>query len=206
MLMSSFLEEEVPPVRPLSVAAIEELGRCFLDQLSPDSLGSPKPLDVAKLSEVILPQFGIHTIPASAEELGNRAGATDPKGDGDVNILVNEEVWDDLVEPPPQCYFARSTVCHEIGHAVLHVPTLRRHMLVADTLNRVQRRRLKAYEDPEWQAWMFAGSILMPSSTLRMMMNEAEMLSLSEVSEVYDVSEPMANSHLRRLKWCQVSA
>jgi len=65
---------------------------------------------------------------------------------------------------------------------------------------------LKAYEDPEWQAWMFAGSILMPSSTLRMMMNDAGMLSLSEVSKAYDVSEPMANSHLQRLKWCLVSA
>lgn len=44
----------------------------------------------------------------------------------------------------------------------------------------------------------------MPSSTLRMMMNDAGMLSLSEVSKAYDVSEPMANSHLQRLKWCLV--
>ena len=148
--MSSFLEEEVPPVRPLSTAAIEEVGRCFLEQLMPDVLKEPQPLDVARLSDEVLPQYGIHTIPVSVEELGDRAGATDPKGNGDVNILVSEEVWDDLLEPAPHCYYARSTICHEVGHAVLHVPTLRRQMLLTTGLNRVKRRRLKAYEDPEW--------------------------------------------------------
>lgn len=203
--MSSFLEEEVPPVRPLSIAAIEEVGRCFLAQVAPDTLRRPKTLDVAHLSDELLPQYGIHTIPASIEELGHRAGATDPKGNGDINILVSEEVWDDLLEPAPLCYFARSTICHEVGHAVLHVPTLRRQMLIATGLNRVKRGRLKAYEDPEWQAWIFAGSILMPSSTLKMLANDAGVISASEVSEVYEVSEAMARSHLRRLKWCRVA-
>lgn len=203
--MSSFLEEEVPPVRPTSVAALEELGRCFLAQLLPNTLERPQSLDVAQLSELILPRFKIHTIPASVEELGNRAGATDPKGDSDINILINEEVWDDLLEPAPGCYFARSTICHEIGHAVLHVPALRRRVLMTNTLNRVQRRQLKAYEDPEWQAWMFAGSILMPSTTLKMMIGNSGSLSISEVSEIYEVSEAMTRSHLRRLKWCEVS-
>jgi len=36
--MSDFLDEKVPPVRPLSTAAIEELGRCVLDQLDPGVL------------------------------------------------------------------------------------------------------------------------------------------------------------------------
>ena len=202
--MSSFLVEEVPPVRPLSIAAIEELGRCFLEQLMPNVLARPQSLDVAQLSDEVLPQYGIHTIPASAEELGDRAGATDPRGNSDVNILVSEEVWDGLVEPAPRCHFARSTVCHEIGHAVLHVPTLRRRMLVESTLNRVQRQKLKAYRDPEWQAWMFAGSILMPSSTLKMLVNDAGTLSLTQVSEVFDVSEAMARNHLKRLKWCRL--
>lgn len=42
-MMISFLDEEVPPVRPLGVAAIEELGRCFLDQLAPEALVIPRP-------------------------------------------------------------------------------------------------------------------------------------------------------------------
>ena len=87
--MSSFLDEEVPPVRPLSIAAIEELGRCFLDQLMPRTLERPQSLDVAQLSDSILPHFGIHTIPASAEELGDRAGATDPKGDEDAQLQAS---------------------------------------------------------------------------------------------------------------------
>lgn len=76
--MSSFLDEEVPPVNPLGVAAIEELGRCFLDQLAPEMLATPQSLNVLELVDTRLPKFGIHVCPASREEIGNRDGATDP--------------------------------------------------------------------------------------------------------------------------------
>ena len=199
--MSSFLDEEVPPVRPLSITAIEELGRCFLDQLSPATLKKPQALDVLHLADRTLPQFGIHVCPASREEIGNRAGATDPQGDGEICILVSEDVWDALEEPAPASHFARTTACHEIGHAVLHVPALRRRLLLKDALSRIQRRNLRAYEDPEWQAWMFAGAILMPSVTLRMLQGQHKSLTPDLVGQTYEISDKMAQSHLRRLKW-----
>lgn len=202
--MTDFLSEEVPPVRPLSVAAIEELGSCFLEQLAPEVLAKPQALNVCKLIDTVLPHFGIHVAPASREELGNRAGATDPKGDDEINILVSESVWNNLDESAPICYFARTTVCHEIGHAVLHVPVLRRRLLQTDSLARTQRGKLRAYEDPEWQAWAFAGSILIPSPTLKKLSDKNDGLTLESVSETYDVSQQMARSHINRLKWCTV--
>ena len=199
--MSSFLDEEVPPVNPLGVAAIEELGRCFLDQLAPEMLTVPQPLNVLELVDTGLPEFGIHVCPASREEIGNRDGATDPRGEEEITILVTEEVWDALETAPPRSYYARTTVCHEIGHAVLHVPVLRRRLLINDALARTQRGNLKAYEDPEWQAWAFAGTILMPSTTLRMLQAECKLLTPETVSTTFEVSTQMARSHLRRLKW-----
>lgn len=199
--MSSFLDEEVPPVNPLGVAAIEELGRCFLDQLAPEMLATPQPLNVLELVDTQLPKFGIHVCPASREEIGNRDGATDPSGDGEITILVTEEVWEALEMAAPKSYYARTTVCHEIGHAILHVPVLRRRLLLNDVLARTQRANLKAYEDPEWQAWVFAGTILMPSVTLRMLQAECKRLTQEVVSNTFEVSAKMAESHLRRLKW-----
>lgn len=199
--MSSFLDEEVPPVNPLGVAAIEELGRCFLEQLAPETMASPQPLNVVELVDLRLPQFGIHVCPASREELGNRDGATDPQGQGEISILVAEDVWDLLDAPAPKSHYARSTVCHEIGHAILHVPVLRRRLLLNNALARTQRSNLKAYEDPEWQAWAFAGAILIPSVTLRALKARFNGLTPALVSTTYEVSESMAQSHLRRLKW-----
>jgi AcrR family transcriptional regulator len=199
--MSSFLEEEVPPVNPLGVAAIEELGRCFLDQLAPEMLTKPQPLSVLDLVDTRLPKFGIQVCPATREEIGNRDGATDPNGDAEVTILVSEEVWDKLELAAPRCHYARTTVCHEIGHAILHVPVLRRRLLLSDALARTQRAKLRAYEDPEWQAWAFAGAILMPSITLRMLQAEHNGLTPELISSAFEVSANMALSHLRRLKW-----
>lgn len=123
------------------------------------------------------------------------------RGDGEITILVTEEVWEALESPAPKSYYARTTVCHEIGHAIMHVPVLRRRLLHNDALARTQRARLKAYEDPEWQAWAFAGTALMPRATLQMLQAERTLLTPEEVSDTFEVSAKMAQSHLRRLKW-----
>jgi len=198
--MSDFLEEEVPPVSPLGAAAIAELGRCFLEQLAPEVLESPQRLDVLDLVDTRLPKFGIHVCPASREEIGNRAGATDPKGRGEVTILVSEEVWNDLEKSGSRSYYARSTVGHEIGHAVIHVPVLRRKLLATNVLARTQRANLPAYMDPEWQAWAFCGSILMPPVTLEMLLKEHGKLTTDIVSDTYEVSTQLASGHLKRQK------
>lgn len=199
--MNSFLEEEVPPVNPLSMAAIEELGRCFLEQLAPEALTKPQPLDVLDLVDRRLPEFGIHVYPATRAEIGNRDGATDPKGNTEITILLAEDVWNMLDQPAPKCHYAKSTVSHEIGHALLHVPILRRRLLLDNVLARTQRANLRAYEDPEWQAWAFAGSILIPSATLRMLLAHHNHLTPALISGTYAVSTDLAQSHLRRLKW-----
>ncbi|NKB82822.1 MAG: ImmA/IrrE family metallo-endopeptidase [Nitrospirales bacterium] len=204
--MSSFLDEEVPPVNPLSTAVIEELGRCVLQQLAPDMLMKPQPLNVLDLVDSRLPEFGIHVCPATREELGNRDGATDPNGNVEITILVSEDVWDGLESEAPKSHYAKTTVCHELGHALIHVPILRRRLLLNNVLARTQRSNLRPYEDPEWQAWTFAGSILLPRTTLDMLEKRYGRISVDLVSTTYEISPDMASNHLRRLKWQGFSA
>lgn len=201
--MSDFLDEEVPAVNPLSMDAIEELGRCFLEQLAPHVLDAPARLDVLELVDTRLPEFGINVYPATRAEIGHREGATDPSGEGQTTILVSEEVWTALELEGPRSFFARTTVCHEVGHALLHVPTLRRRLMLTDVLARTRRSNLRPYEDPEWQAWAFAGAILMPSATLRMLIAQGASLAPQNLSAIYSVSAGMAQSHLKKLKWIQ---
>lgn len=200
--MSSFLDEEVPPVRPLSIGAIEELARVVLAQLAPEMLLAPRALDVLHLVDQELPRHGIHVLPASREELGDRHGATDPSGadDDDVDILVDEDTWAQLEAGGPGAYHARTTVCHEIGHALLHVPILRRRLLLTNGLARVRRGALKAYEDPEWQAWTFTGAILMPRTTIAMVAGSDVALTPETLSTTYEVSVKMARARLKQIR------
>ena len=115
-------------------------------------------------------------------------GATDPKGKGEVNILVSEEVWEALEAKAPTSHFAKTTICHELGHALIHVPILRRRLQVNNVLARMQRAKLRAFEDPEWQAWAFAGSILIPRTSLNLLEEEYGTISTDLVSAVFEVS------------------
>lgn len=203
--MSDLLDESVPRVAPLSMATIEELGRCFLAQLASSTLQSPQPLNVCELIDRVLPEFGIHVSPASGLELGDREAATliDDSGDG-IEILVSEGVWENVRDDSPLAYYPRSTICHEIGHAVIHVPALKRKVSLGhEALARTMRKHLRPFEDPEWQAWAFAGAILMPSATLKMLASDPG-FSVELVASTYKVSESMAGNHMRRLKWLTV--
>lgn len=82
---------------------------------------------------------------------------------------------------------------------MLHVPVVRRRLkspLGELALNRVSRDSLKPYEDPEWQAWALAGCVVAP----RKMIEAAPASSVTELADLFGVSEGMMKSHLKRLR------
>lgn len=197
--MASFVDEQVFSMPPVSMAVIEVLGETVLGQLAPGHLAEPQPLDVLTLVDYHLPLVGIHVMPASAEELGNRYGATDPAGSGEINILIEETLWDDFVYRGQRERMARSTVMHELCHAILHVPVIRRRLRSKASdllLSRHARGSLRAYCDPEWQAWALCGAIMMPRRTLQ----QLDSFNPATVAAHYHVNETFARNHLRRLK------
>jgi Zn-dependent peptidase ImmA (M78 family) len=69
-------------------------------------------------------------------------------------IILREDVYDQACEDMPR---ARFTACHELGHFIMH-----RDIVLARTRYDYE----KIYTDSEWQADVFAGSLLMPREHL----------------------------------------
>lgn len=79
------------------------------------------------------------------------------------------------------------TICHEIGHFVLH------RMLGGVSLARsTSERKPRAFEDPEWQADTFASEFLMPVSV-------AKDMSAEQIRKTYCVSRGCAEYHHEKL-------
>lgn len=115
-------------------------------------------------------------------------------------------ILSDLVDDPDSKY-ARSTIAHEIGHAILHIPVLRK--LSKDKifsqkkeenqgLSLYKQKHLPAYKNPEWQAWEFAGAILMPKPAIITLVESG--IPLSQIADHFNVNKVFLESRLRRLK------
>lgn len=76
--------------------------------------------------------------------------------------MTDEPRNDTAIKGGPMAHRARATVDHETGHAVLHVPEMRRQAALLPTRTPVWRAELAAFRDPEWQAWTFALALLIP--------------------------------------------
>lgn len=121
----------------------------------------------------------------------------------DNKVLIQAEIADD----PIQIRYLRSTVTHECGHVVLHIPMLRK--LSKDKtfsqkkdenqgINLYSNKPNKAYKDPEWQAWEFAGSILMPKPTLITLAKLG--MALRDMADHFIVNEIFLRSRMKKLK------
>lgn len=82
---------------------------------------------------------------------------------------------------------ASFTICHEIGHFVLH------RMLGGVQLARsTERMKPRAFEDPEWQADKFASEFLMPAAV-------AKNMSADQIRKKFGVSRSCAECRHEKL-------
>jgi len=184
---------------PISMKALEQLGEQTLTVLAPEVLTTPGPVDFLRLVDRDLQKFGIFVYPVHADRLQDRLAYTDAAGTGDINILLSFDLWNDLEQGGRRANRARATVAHELSHAILHVPVLRRRAAHphAELLlsRRTRRSEIQAFEDPEWQAWALAGCILAPRKTLDLIASP----SIEQAAIIYGISEGMLRSHLKRI-------
>jgi hypothetical protein len=193
--MSDIFGETVIAMPALSLEYLETLGETVVSTFQPDALSGPQPIKVREWIDELLPRFGIHVMPASYEELGERVAVTYAAADAESEILVSPWIYDNLADEE-RPHFARSTVIHELAHAILHVPLLRhRSEGSGESTRRLDRSRLAEASDPEWQAWALAGAILMPRRTIAMLADR----SPRAVGEVFFVSQRFAEVRLERL-------
>lgn len=192
--MSWWTNEYVYPVSPKTKADIAGIAELVLAEVQPTALVAPEPIDVLRLVDHVLPAYGVHVVPVSHEELPDSEAETRISEVGDVELLLRVDHWNELIEGGRQAHRARATVAHETGHAVLHVPELRRKATRLSRQSPVKRTDLKAFRDPEWQAWTFALAFLMPLPIVRQMRDQ----SPSGLSTTFQVSEDLATSFRKR--------
>lgn len=106
---------------------------------------------VVRFIEWILPELGYDYEIVSTKEMGNAYGVTHT---GMRVMKIREDVYVGAVNGNPRDRF---TLCHELGHFLLHTP------------ERVSFARgyVPAYMNPEWQANVFAGELMAPYNLVR---------------------------------------
>jgi hypothetical protein len=99
----------------------------------------------------------------------------------------------------------RATIAHETGHCFLHVEDARRARTrlkflhdKSASLELHQQEDLRAYENPEWQAWRFAGALLMPECCVRLAVDNN--WSIQMMARGFDVNPAFIKVRLAALK------
>lgn len=186
----------VPVVKGLSLSQIEKEATQFLGLLAPECLQVPQPTPVLEIFENKLEALDFKVV--IGKNIKGLGGLTDVTHRF---IQLPNATYKRLEKDDPQ---ARFTVAHEFGHAQLHA----KDQVLGSFPFRHQvtfapRSRIRAFEDPEWQANTFAAAILMPIQTMRLLHDQGKMTS-NHVMEVFKVSWPAANRRilkLRELRW-----
>lgn len=127
----------------------------------------------------LIPDFVLEVVPV--KEMGNKHGETYPSKN---LIRIREDVYHGALAGNGR---DRLTIAHEIGHLLLHDDdSIALCRLAPD-------EKLRAYEDPEWQANAFGGELLASSYLI-------DGLSVHEVSRRCGVTEAAASVQLNALK------
>lgn len=112
----------------------------------------------------------------------------------------------DLADDPQNRNYYRSTAAHEIGHAVLHVRDYKIRRAILHSVHKKGHNELRLYNEseiplyknPEWQAWRFAGALLMPACVFRDAVNYGK--PLKALSQQFGVNQSFVMTRARALK------
>lgn len=180
----------------MSRESIEKRAELLLHQFQPKVLAGAEPFLVERFVD-------LHLEDLTGVEPDYRHLPTGIYGLTDQNEMVIDL---SLVEDPDSLPFLNSTMSHELGHALMHVPVLRkfgRQQVFEQKgknggeVNLYRRKDLKPYEDPEWQAWRFASAVLMPREAISEMIRRG--YSRYDLAQHFQVNEVYVQTRLRQL-------
>lgn len=164
---------------PLSNESIFGYAKQFRNMLG---IKDDSPVDILSVLEVALPLLDteFNYCVRNIEDMDVNAHAYTDHDNNEIVIL--DEIYDRAVAGYGR---DRLTIAHEIGHYLLHNRQMR-------VLTRVyDNEKIKAYEDPEWQADAFAGELLCPAKAVKKM-------SIEEIALKYGVSLDAARIQKRK--------
>lgn len=184
----------------MSRADIENASLKVLKDFCPDAAERLLPLDIERLFEQYLPKrFGVAT--RYSDLSFGIHGMTDPE-----KMLSIVSVSLVEADDAGTRRFGRSTIGHEIGHAVLHAQQFKRKRLEAKFYNDedhsgqqlFRQSDLRPFENPEWQAWEFCKSLFLPKHLISDAFNNGE--SVQQIAEKVDLNPKFIEVRLKNLK------
>lgn len=170
----------------LSLETIDYHARKLLEGFQCDALMRPEPVDVLALIE--------HHLEATfvVEEMDVEALTSFKAEVPEIRLRLDQ--FEALCRGGEDALRPRASLAHEVGHIVLHADH-------ADALHDGCLVRSDDFEgsrggSAEWQAWGFAGCLMMPTPVL------VELVDLNphNVSRVFEISPQFARRHLLRLR------
>jgi Zn-dependent peptidase ImmA (M78 family) len=184
-------------VQGMSRSKIEQDATSLLKRIQPKAYYEDEATDVEYIFEFYLgDEYGIKTGYTDLSSLpGDVMGYTDA---AKKICLIDKTLIDS--EFPVTIRRCRSTIGHEVGHCILHVPAIRDYISClsrnqADAFHRKEKSQIKAYEDPEWQAWEYAGALLMPRN--RVLKYAEAGLTTKQMADRFDVNGAFMNYRLK---------
>jgi Zn-dependent peptidase ImmA (M78 family) len=158
----------------------------IIQKFQPEMLIKPMAFDIERFYECDLAELtGVEPV---YEELPLEVhGYTDVE---QMKCVISKQLADDA----SRIQFFRSTVAHEVGHVVIHVPEFRQRKAMIRLIHNQEDVSLRLYREedilpyrnPEWQAWWFAKSLLMPGVMVRKAIEAGyDEYDLAEAFQVY---------------------
>jgi hypothetical protein len=183
----------------MSGRQIDLLAMTLIRKHQPAVLQGTKAFDIHRFVDTKLEDLTEITPIYSSELPFEIYGLTDS---ANKQVIVQEELANDA----SSVNFFRSTLAHETGHCFMHVPQLQkinrtqifRQAKSDDGLHLYRKDNIPVYRNPEWQAWRFAGALLMPEAPLRVMLNDGA--GLSDIANHFEVNIPFLKARLNALK------
>lgn len=186
----------LPIMPPESYRSIELKVVPLLLKYQPNALAGKEPVDVESLFEFVLPKIipGLKT-----GYVGLGPGVEGVTSAEDMTCYVAKSLSDS--EDSVMLRRLRATIAHEMGHAILHLKSL--HFISqksrGDRLHRVvEASKIETCRNPEWQAWAFGGSLLMPRGAVTRLMSAG--YGQSEMIELFDVNPSFFETRMRALR------
>jgi len=194
------LDNMVPIATPKSGAGIDLDAQRLIARIQPEALKKPSSFDIESFFDLdfkrltgIDPDYrylppGIHGF-TDSDKKECVISASLMESDNKNNI-----------------YFVRSTMAHEVSHAIIHIPEFRQKKALLRSIHDDDHASLKMYrqsdipiyQNPEWQAWRHAGALLMPAIPFKKLITEGA--SVREMANVFGVNPAFIQTRARALK------
>jgi Zn-dependent peptidase ImmA (M78 family) len=190
---------KIPVANPMKSIEIENFALKIIKRFQPEALKKPIPFDIERLTDVYLEELcGVEVDYRHLEWYIH--AYTDFQN---MKIVINSS----LVDDPSQIRFTRSTMAHEVGHALLHINQFRRNNNIVKSitgkdanLKLYREKDIPVYKNPEWQAWKFAEALLMPKDMFEKAKQDSSIKELANLFQLNPAFIQTRDRALLRLK------